>query len=156
MLWGGLHLYADRQTLPEGVRVGGINVGSMDHTAALRLVDKKLDALKQRPLLLTDSDSSAQDIKITLGEAGIHYKAEAFQNAVTALSSEHLWTRVQTRFSFEKEWSITSFRQEEILRAQFGADWEEQRYGMPTNAVRQIDGNDQVRYIPGRSARRLD
>ncbi|KAF6634884.1 VanW family protein [Paenibacillus sp. LX16] len=156
MLWGGLHLYADRQTLPEGVRVGEINVGSMDHTAALRLVDKKLDALKQRPLLLTDSDSSAQDIKITLGEAGIHYKAEAFRNAVKALSSEHLWTRVQTRFSFEKEWSITSFRQEEILRAQFGADWEEQRYGMPINAVRQIDGNDQVRYIPGRSARRLD
>lgn len=139
-----------------GVRVGGIYVGSMDHTAALRLVDKKLDALKQRRLLLTDSDSSAQDIKLTLGEAGIHYKAEAFRNAVKALSSEHLWTRVQTRFSFEKEWSITSFRQEEILRARFGVDWEEQRYGMPINAVRQIDGNDHVRYIPGRSARRLD
>ncbi|KAF6614162.1 vancomycin resistance protein, partial [Paenibacillus sp. EKM208P] len=48
------------------------------------------------------------------------------------------------------------FRQKEILRARFGVDWEEQRYGMPINAVRQIDGNDQVRYIPGRSARRLD
>lgn len=99
---GGLHLYADRQTLPEGVRVGGVNVGSMDYTSALRLVDKKLDALKQRPLLLTDSDSSAQDIKLTLGEAGIRYKAEAFRNTVKALSSEHLWTRVQTRFSFER------------------------------------------------------
>ncbi|MEE4578236.1 VanW family protein [Paenibacillus polymyxa] len=156
MLWGGLHLYADRQTLPEGVRIGGVNVGGMDKTDALRLVEKKLDALKQRPLLFTDSDSSAQDIKLTLGEAGFSYKAEAFRNAVKALSAKHLWTRVQTRFSFEKEWSITPFQQEKILKSQFGADWEEQRYGMPINAVRQIDANDQVRYIPGRSARRLD
>lgn len=40
MLWGGLHLYADRQTLPEGVRIGGVNVGGMDKTDALRLVEK--------------------------------------------------------------------------------------------------------------------
>lgn len=49
MLWGGLHLYADRQTLPKGVTVGGVNVGNMDKTAALRLLDTKLNALKQRP-----------------------------------------------------------------------------------------------------------
>ncbi|WP_068497192.1 VanW family protein [Paenibacillus kribbensis] len=156
MLWGGLHLYADRQTLPKGVRVGGISMGAMDKTAALRLLDEKLDALKQRPLILTDNDSSAQDIKLTLGEAGITYKAAAFRNAVKALGSEHLWTRVQTRFTFEKEWSVTPSRQETALKAQLGTDWEEQRYGMPVNAVRQITAYDQVRYIPGRSVRRLD
>ncbi len=156
ILWGGLHLYADRQTLPEGVKVGGVNVGGMDKTMALQLVEKKLDELKQRPLLLTDSDSSAQNIKLTLGEAGIDYKADAFRSAIKALSAGHLWTRAQTRFSFEKEWPITPFRQEKFLQSKFGMDWEEQRYGMPVNAVRQIDANDQVRYIPGRSARRLD
>jgi vancomycin resistance protein YoaR len=156
MLWGGLHLYADRQTLPKGVTVGGINVGNMDKTAALQLLDTKLNALKQRPLILTDSDSSAQDIKLTLGEAGIHYEVKAFRDAVNGLVSEHLWTRAQTRFSFGKEWTITPSRQEAALQARFGADWEEQRYGKPVNAVRQIDGDDQIRYIPGRSARRLD
>ncbi|KJD44803.1 VanW family protein [Paenibacillus terrae] len=156
MLWGGLHLYADRQTLPKGVTVGGVNMGNMDKTAALRLLDTKLNALKQRPLILTDSDSSAQDIKLTLREAGIHYEAKAFRDAVNALVSEHLWTRAQTRFSFGKEWTITPSRQGSALQARFGANWEEQRYGKPVNAVRQIDGDDQIRYIPGRSARRLD
>lgn len=42
------------------------------------------------------------------------------------------------------------------MQARFGADWEEQRYSKPINAVRQIDGDDQIHYIPGRSARRLD
>ncbi|WP_025720437.1 VanW family protein [Paenibacillus sp. 1-18] len=156
MLWGGLHLYADRQTLPEGVRVGGVNMGTMDTTAALRLLDEKLDDLKQRSLILTDNDSSAQDIKLTLGEAGITYKATAFRNAVKALGSDHLWTRVQTRFTFEKEWLVTPSRQETALKAQLGNDWEQKRYGMPVNAVRQISADDQVRYIPERSARRLD
>ncbi|MBE0338820.1 VanW family protein [Paenibacillus sp. 23TSA30-6] len=156
MLWGGLHLYADRQTLPKGVTVGGVNVGTMNKTAALRLLDTKLNALKQRPLILTDSDSSAQDIKLTLGEAGIHYETKAFRDAVNALGSEHLWTRALTRFSFGKEWTVTPSRQESALQARLGADWEEQRYGKPVNATRQIDGDDQVRYIPGRSASRLD
>lgn len=155
-LWGGLHLYGDRQTLPEEVTVGGVNMGNMDKTAALRLLDKKLDALQQRPLILKDYDSSAQDIKLALGEAGVTYKAEAFRNAVKALGSKHLWIRVQTRFTFAKEWSVTPVRQKTALKAQLGSDWEEQRYGMPVDAVREIDANDQVRYIPGRSTRRLD
>jgi vancomycin resistance protein YoaR len=128
----------------------------MDKTAALRLLDTKLDALKDRPLILTDSDSSAQDIRLTLGEAGIRYEANAFRDAVNALSSEHLWTRVQTRFFFGKEWAITPSRQPAALQERFGAAWEEQRYGTPVDAVRQIDGDDQIHYIPGRSARRLD
>ncbi|MFB5684415.1 vancomycin resistance protein, partial [Paenibacillus terreus] len=78
LVYGGLHLYADRNIVPEGVTVGGRSVGGMKLDEAADRVRSDLQALEAIPLVLADQETDSPDVRMTLGEAGVTYNADDF------------------------------------------------------------------------------
>ncbi|MFM9279984.1 VanW family protein [Paenibacillus jiagnxiensis] len=155
LVYGGLHLYADRNIVPEGVTVGGHNVGGMKLDEAAGRVRSDLQALEAIPLVLADQEAGAPDVRMTLGEAGVTYNADYFLKALEGLKQGNLLQRARARASFPDSWHIEAVRSPEVLKEKLNAEWEKSRYGEAVNAVRRIEADDTVKYIPEVSVYRI-
>ncbi|MFB5763804.1 VanW family protein [Paenibacillus medicaginis] len=155
LVYGGLHLYADRNIVPEGVTVGGHSVGGMKLDEAAARIRSDLQELERIPLVLTDQETKAPDVRITLGEAGVSYHSDRFLQALEGLKQGNLLQRVQARVSFPDFWDIEARRRPEVLEKRLNAEWEKARYGKSVNAVRRIEADDTVKYIPEVSVYRI-
>ncbi|MDP4096488.1 VanW family protein [Paenibacillus sp. P96] len=148
VIYGGLHLYANRNIVPEGVTVGGHGIGGMKLDEAADRVRSDLQAMEAIPLVLIDQETRAPDVQMSLGEAGIVYNADHFMGALEGLQKGSLLQRVRVRASFPRSWNIEAERRPEVLEKRLNTEWEKARYGEPANAVRRIEADDTVKYIP--------
>ncbi|MFB5674673.1 VanW family protein [Paenibacillus terreus] len=156
LVYGGLHLYADRNIVPEGVTVGGRSVGGMKLDEAADRVRSDLQALEAIPLVLADQETDSPDVRMTLGEAGVTYNADDFLKALEGLKQGNLLQRARARATFPDSWHIEAVRSPEVLKEKLNAEWEKARYGEAVNAVRRIEADDTVKYIPEVSVYRIE
>lgn len=155
LAYGGLYLYTNRNIVPSGVTVGGQNVGGMEVNEAANHIRAKLQALESIQLVLADPETGAPNVNMTIAEAGVTYNADHFLQALTSLQQGNLLQRTKARASFPKSWNIEKRQQPEMMKKKLNPAWEEARYGEAVDAVRKIEADDTVKYIPEVSVYRV-
>ncbi|KKO54998.1 VanW family protein [Paenibacillus sp. DMB20] len=155
LVYGGLTLYANQKELPQGVTLSGWEVGGRPAAEILHELDKRLESMEKTTVEFGHPQIPGGREVLSLRQAGVKYRADAFREAIRNLMEGGLWERAVHRNRFEKSWSITAEWNREDLKRILSPEWEKERLGEPVNAVRSIS-NDIVRYIPGKTALRID
>ncbi|QCT04528.1 VanW family protein [Paenibacillus algicola] len=153
LIYGALSIYVNTPRLPAGTTLSGWSVGGQPDGDVLNELERRLAALEQLPLSLMGWPRSGEE-KLTLGEAGVTYRAEAFKAAVSQLQEGTLWERAFSRYTFAQAYSLEVHQDLELLKQRLNESWEQEQFGKPVNAVRTITG-DEVRYIPEQSVLRI-
>ncbi|RRJ62241.1 vancomycin resistance protein [Paenibacillus oralis] len=153
LLLGGLHLYAGQGTIPRGTVVAGLPLGGRQSADALGLLNEEIALILKKKVILSADESEKT---LTWQETGISFDTSSFRAAVRQLGAGTLWERVQTRKNFPKQWELKITLNEKKLHAIFPPSWEKSQFGDPTDAVRTITPDDQIRYLPEKTAQRVD
>lgn len=156
--FGMLTLYVNQKELPEGVVVSGWDVGGRPADEVLAELDQRLAAMAGTKVKLQAAMLKGKTETFTLKEAGVQYDAGAFREAVSKLrdNSGNLWEQTWYRRNFPSEWEISATWNRDLLKKRLNEDWEKERFGEPVNAVRSISEDDIVRYMPEKTAYRID
>lgn len=156
--FGMLTLYVNQKELPEGVIVSGWDVGGRPADEVLAELDQRLAALAGTKVKLQAAMLKGKTETFTLKEAGVRYDAESFREAVSKLqdNSGTLWEQMWFRRNFRSEWEISAAWNRDLLKKRLNEEWEKERFGEPVNAVRSISEDDIVRYMPEKTAYRID
>lgn len=154
LVYGALHLYTKQNTVPPGTKVGGLELGGRSIQEALRMLDDDLAIVAQERVMYKFDNF---EVQLTWGESGVTVDAAGFRTALAALidSEISLLERAKARYHFAKNWGLEVELDQQVLKQMFSPAWEQEQFGAPVNAVRTIDPNDNVRYLPGHSAIRI-
>ncbi|MGZ9586236.1 VanW family protein [Paenibacillus marinisediminis] len=155
-LWGLAERYAASTTVPPEVRLSSWAVGGMEIDAFINEYKQKLAALENTPVIFTFGQTEVEPVSTTLKELGVKYDAEALFIALRHLQEGSLLERIQARRNFQKEWKVRFLWNNNVWKQRFTASWEENAFGNPTNASREINAQDQVIYTPDTTVFRLD
>lgn len=153
LLLGGLYLYAVQGSIPRGTIVAGLPLGGRQSADALRLLDEEIAQVLKKKVILSAGESEKT---LTWRETGISFETHSFHAAVRQLEAGTLWERVQARRNFPKQWDLKIALDEKKLQTVFPPSWEKAQFGDPVNAVRTITPDDQIRYLPEKTALRVD
>lgn len=157
-IYGGLLLYTSGNTVPSGTVVGGLEVGGLAAEEALDKLDDMIAELRKRNIRFSFRNAENKDTELTLTweEAGAAWDAPDFRSEVLSLSAGSVWERAKTRKNFAKNWRLHASFHPSVLKKTFNPEWEKDHFGSPVNAVRSIAADDSIRYLPGKSAKRID
>lgn len=153
VLFGALYLYAAQDTLPPGTVVAGLELGRRNRDEAIKLLDREIAALQNKKVVFTVDGNNKT---LTWAEAGVTFDAAAFREEVRHLDSGTLWERIRVRRNFAGHWPLTAVFDPKKLQTVFSPEWEKAQFGDPVSAVRTITADDNIRYLPGTPARRID
>lgn len=153
LLFGGLHLYTGQGTIPRGTVVAGLPLGGRQSADALGMLDKEISLMLKQKVIMSAGENNKT---LTWQETGISFDTSSFRAAVRQLEAGTLWERVQTRKNFLKQWEFKVALNEKKLHAAFPTSWEKSQFGDPADAVRTITPDDQIRYLPEKTALRVD
>lgn len=153
LLLGGLYLYAVQGSIPRGTIVAGLPLGGRQSADALRLLDEEIAQVLKKKVILSAGESEKT---LAWRETGISFETHSFHAAVRQLETGTLWERVQARRNFPKQWDLKIALDEKKLQSVFPPSWEKAQFGDPVDAVRTITPDDQIRYLPEKTALRVD
>ncbi|MFC7679280.1 VanW family protein [Paenibacillus sp. GCM10028914] len=153
--YGGLTLYANQKTIPKNVMLSGWNIGGKPAAEVLHELDERLSAMESLQVQFHGEQMNGEAELLSLKEAGVEYEADDFRDALSKLMEGDLWERAEYRYKFNKQWSIYTGHDLDILKKRFHSEWEKERFGEAVNAVRSIT-DDIVRYSPEKTAFRID
>ncbi|RUT33242.1 vanomycin resistance protein VanB [Paenibacillus zeisoli] len=159
VVYGLLQLYAAKNTVPSGVRVGGIDIGGLTFKAAERRLNDEISKLELTPVLFTvpESENSPKlEIMSDWKRAGVHYTAEDWLDAMQQLTQGSVLRRASARWHLAKQWNLTAHWDKTNLRRTFSPSWEAKQFGEAINAQRIIGPDDRISYEPGRPVTRID
>lgn len=151
--WGGLWLFAGQSTVPRGVTVGGLPLGGIGISEAVRLLDERQTALLDEPVIL---QSKGLTIQTSWKKIGAQISSANFVQALETLKQGNIWTRARHRWQFQKSWSLEAGWSPDALKKTLNSDWEAKQFGSLKNAQRIIDAGDRIRYVPEITAPRID
>lgn len=154
-IFGWLYIYAHQSKIPPGVHLADWSVGGQNQDSILRELDQKLAALENLPLTLQTDQTRIQALDLTLADAGVTFEAEQFKQAISSLSEGGLIQRVTQRWHFSREWDIETSLDHNRLTQKLSPDWEEEHFGDPVNAIREITAADEVVYTPEQNVKRI-
>ncbi|WP_151733794.1 VanW family protein ['Paenibacillus yunnanensis' Narsing Rao et al. 2020] len=144
LVYGGLYLYGNSPVLPKGTVLGGWPVGELPAQEVAEGAQARLKALEAVPLVLRTQNGA--ELTLTLREAGIAYEAEDFLRHQGELTSGGLLDRVRVRHSFPRHWDIGVHLELAGLKNRLSPSWEQENFGAPVNATRQITADDRIVY----------
>lgn len=150
-----LQRYAFRDTVPSGVVVAGIPMGGMTFHQAIQILDTKLAELENEPITYSFREKQTTQT-LSWKNSGITFNVPDFRTELASLSHASLWSRLQIRSQFSKEWRLQARYDSQPLKLKFSPEWEKAHFGRPVNAVRTIGADDRIRYINGKSVYRID
>ncbi|RCX19041.1 vancomycin resistance protein YoaR [Fontibacillus phaseoli] len=156
-VYGGLWLYASRDSVPSGTKVGGLELGGLSAEEALERLDSLIDQLKGQQIKFTLAEAGhAENGEIlTWGKTGVSWDAPNFRTELMSLSAGKVWERAKARKNFAKTWTIQSSFNPAVLKRTLSPAWEKKHFGSPVNAVRSIGEDDVITYLPGQPAQRI-
>jgi vancomycin resistance protein YoaR len=154
LIFGGLHLYGHKNTLPKGTTLAGWDVGGQTIREVRSELDTLLHAFESVPLALKVKENS--ELTLTLTKAGMSYEAATFRQGLKDLSEGDLWDRVKARYSFPQNWSLEAHLEITKLQESLSPAWERASFGNPVDATRRITGDDRVVYTPEKSSFEVD
>lgn len=157
--YGLLQLYAAKNTVPTGVRVGEIEIGGLTFQAAERKLSEEISRLERTPILFSvpeSGDIPKLEVVSDWKRAGVHYTAEDWSDAVQQLTEGSLWSRASARWHLGKRWNLTVHWDKSNLRRTFSPSWEAMQFGEAINAQRIIGPGDRISYVRGRPVTRID
>ncbi len=157
-IYGGLLLYASADTVPSGTVVGGLEVGGLPLAEALDKLESRIAELRKQTVEFTfvDIENKAAKAILTWEQAGVSWDAPDFRTELMSLSAGSVWERAKTRKNFAETWELLASFQPSDLKKILSPEWEKEHFGSPVNAVRSIAADDSIRYLPGRTAQRID
>lgn len=157
-IYGRLLLYTSGNTVPSGTVVGGLEVGGLAAEEALDKLDDMIAELRKRNIRFSFRNAENKDTELTLTweEAGAAWDAPDFRSEVLSLSAGNVWERAKARKNFAKTWRLHASFHPSMLKKTLTPKWEKDHFGSPVNAVRLIAADDSIRYLPGKSAQRID
>lgn len=160
VLFGAIQLYVSQNSLPSGIVVAGLNLGRLPQTDAIEKFEEEISKLKEARvqfMLELDGDNNNTNKKMNYAwkELGVTWDAPEFRDALQSLSSGSIWDRALARYHFEKEWTLQFTLDQNKLKSTFNPAWETAQFGDPINAVRSIDADDSIRYLPGHEVKRI-
>ncbi|MGG4554868.1 VanW family protein [Paenibacillus humicus] len=153
VVFGAIFVYASRDTVPPGVSINGLDIGSLKRDKAVALVEEMILEMEQEKVVVTVQQTK---VNSTWKELGVQYDASHFYNELDRLFEGSLWERAKARWHFPKPWELHVNLDEKKLRRLFTPQWEQGRFGSPTDAVRLISQADKITYLPERSVSRID
>ncbi|WP_223065926.1 VanW family protein [Paenibacillus caui] len=149
----GIRLYAGQNTVPRGVTVGGLSVGSLRISEAAELLSREKAALLRQQVILRGKKFS---VETTWSRAGVQAHYNDFLLSLEKLKEGSLWTRAKYRYQFPKKWELETGWNAGPLQKALNSDWENKQFGAMKNAERVIGPDDRIRYIPEVTAPRIN
>ncbi|OMD25593.1 hypothetical protein BJP48_03145 [Paenibacillus odorifer] len=153
-IYGGLHLYGSKTTLPKGTTLAGWQVGGITLTEVRSQLDKRLHALESVPLVLKVEGNA--DLPLTLSKTGLSYEAAAFQQGLKELAEGTLWERVKARYNFPQLWKLETHLEIAQFQKILSPTWEKESFGEPVDATRRITGDDRIVYTSEKTSLEVD
>lgn len=155
-LWIWAERYVADTTIPPNVKLSSWAVGGIEIDQFQQEYKQKLANLEETPFVFTFGPTEIPPVKTTLKQLGVTYEADELFQALEKLQEGSLYERINYRMNFPKEWNMSFQWNSEVWKQRFTVSWEEQAFGQPTNASREINAQDQVVYTPDKKVYRLD
>lgn len=153
-MYGGLHLYSHKSTLPKGTTLAGWEVGGLQISEVRSELKQHLLALESIPLILQVEDNA--ELTLNLSKAGLSFEAAAFEQGLKELTEGTLWDRVKARYNFQHDWSIDTHLAITQLQKVLSPAWEGESFGAPVDATRRITSDDRVVYTAEKTSLEVD
>lgn len=154
--WGFIWNYAQQKTVPDGVDAGGIAVGGMQVTEALKLLEEYESSLQQRTITIHAAANAGDSKQWTVNELGYKAEFKTIREALLKLDEGEIWDRAVYRYQFPKQYELSQAWNSDAFDAALRKQWSWIEKSATKNAVRRITDTDQVIYEPHVDAFRLD
>lgn len=155
-LWIWAERYVANTTIPPHVKLSSWAVGGMEIDQFQQAYKQKLANLEAVPFVFTFTPTEITPVSTTLKQLGVTYEANDLFQALEKMKEGSLYERIRYRMDFPTDWSMGFQWDSEVWKQRFTPSWEEQAFGQPTNASREINTQDQVIYTPDKKVYRLD
>lgn len=154
--WGLFWQYANRDTVPEEVAVGGIPIGGMPIDEAVGLIDKYEQSLLNRTVSISANEAAGDSKQWKAAELGYQAEFKGVREALLKLREGDVWERAEYRYRFPQKFELSQSWQRESFDTAVRKQWGWLENGEPKDATRTITDDDEVRYEPHTDAYRLD
>lgn len=148
--------YSNRNTLPAGVTFNGQPVGGMPSDRFREM----LKAYEQSWFKQSVAFAAVEDIPsktLTLRQLGLKTDIAAIIKDVDALHDGSFWKRANIRWRMRNRSLVAHWNMDRsVLQQTINATWAGLQQKQPADAKRVITAADQVEYIPGRAAYRVN
>jgi len=152
--------YGSDETLPDGFRVGGLDVGGMAPDAAIEKVRTRVNELELTRVSIDPANlgTTVEIQAMTLKELGFRIDADDAIKAIERHRSYSWWDRAKMRYYGTKGESYGVNAQWDELKLHLVADetWGDLIQETGENASRTIDDRDRVVYTAEKMGRRID
>lgn len=145
--------YGSNDTLPEGVSVGGLEVGGKSPEAALSELRKRVSEIENTAVSVSSSDSTK-----TLKQLGFLVDLSEATKAIEDYRDASWLDRAIMRYQNEewKDYNVTMKWNDEQLRKEVDLTWNPGKASTPKNATRVINDRDEVVYTPEEAGSEVD
>ncbi|QAY67802.1 VanW family protein [Paenibacillus protaetiae] len=154
--WGVIWYYAQQNTVPEGVKAGGISLSGMDIDEAVHLLDQYEQTMKQRTVTVqanVTEESAKQWTAEQIGYKADYSKARA---ALLQLEEGSIWDRAKYRYHFQKDYPFEQSWDKDVFETAVKKEWGWVEQNEAKDATRTITDDDKVIYTPHTDAYRLN
>lgn len=155
-VWIWAERYVAETTIPPNVKLSSWAVGGMEIEQFKQEYTQKLADLENTSIIFTFGPTDTAPVTTTLKQLGVTYEANKLFQALVKLEEGTLYERFNYRRNFPTDWSMSFQWDSQVWKQRFTAAWEEKTFGMPANASREINAQDQVIYTPDKKVYRLD
>ncbi|WP_157265727.1 VanW family protein [Paenibacillus sp. FJAT-27812] len=154
--WGFVWNYALQKTVPAEVDAGGIPIGGMPVSDALKLLDQYENSLLQRTITIHATAANGDNKQWTVAELGYKAEFKGVRDALLKLGEGDIWERAVYRHQFAKTYGLTQGWNRDVFDAAVRKQWSWIEKSETKNAARTITDTDKVIYEPHVDAYRLD
>ncbi|WP_233531548.1 VanW family protein [Paenibacillus alkalitolerans] len=145
--------------LPGGMSVSGWDIGGLtvsEFDAGLKEKVRALAAAKVT-LRLASPGRAAEERTASLGELGLQLNADALRTEIASMSEGSLWEKAVRRWEWRgRELTLRVGLNKRVFEEKVQSMWPEIYSVQPVDARREITAYDTVKYVPGRTATRIE
>ncbi|MGF7035510.1 vancomycin resistance protein YoaR [Paenibacillus mucilaginosus] len=154
----GTAAYGLHPHLPAESRIGDWSIAGLTPAELEEQLAAKEAALLSLPVRLAVKEGEARLTKsVTLGELGLGLRREELQAQLQPLRQGSPWERALARWRLRGvSWQLAVQLPEEKLRAALSAAFAEVYARKPADALRIIEADDTIRYVPEQAASLID
>lgn len=159
LVMGGVVLFANRGTLPQGVSVSGWDAGGLTYAQFERSLTDRLSQLEEVQVVLNSSVSGVSPLSGTfnMGQLGTMAGVDAVTAQLDLLRRGSVWDRAKARWEARgKTFHLNINFRDETLKKAIGQRWPIVLSSQPKAAKRLITAADHIQYEPEQPAYRVD
>lgn len=150
-------IYAEQETLPQGVRLGHWTVSGMPITQFQTVFADSLQHLNEQEVVFHTPYDIAPPLHTTFGKLGLKSNREQIERIVSKLKEGTIFQRAVHRWHLRKRnLHVSLLMDAEQLEKSVSSHWRSMLSAQPVNAVRTVEIGDVVKLIPDRPAFRID